>query len=253
MNPDKVPPGRRCASSSNCNFVGPEGPRARTHLVSPAMAAAAAVTGRLADVRELMGRKRAVPVMEPVRTVEGPAYPFGRKNVDTDLIIPARWLKTMSRSGLGRGAFEALRDDPANLFDEPRYAGAPILIAGDNFGCGSSGEHAVRALAAWACTPCSLPPFSDIFASNAFKNGILTVVLRQEEIDRLMEVGVDQPIQVGLDAQTVTTPIQDSFTFAIDPFRKMCLMEGLDEIASPYRRQTRSRITKTRWRPPGLG
>src|SRR3546814_4772641 len=85
--------------------------------------------------------------MDAVSTVEGRAYPFGMKNVDTDMIIAAKWLKTISRSGLGKGAFEALRQDPENVFDNPAYAGAPIIIAGDNFGCGSSREHAAWALA----------------------------------------------------------------------------------------------------------
>ena len=84
--------------------------------------------------------------MEPVRQVEGRAYPFGRKNVDTDLIIPAAWLKTVTREGLGRGAFEAVRAEPGSVFDDPAYAGAPIIVAGDNFGCGSSREHAAWAL-----------------------------------------------------------------------------------------------------------
>ena len=85
--------------------------------------------------------------MEAVSTIEGKAYPFGLKNIDTDVIIPAVWLKTISRTGLGKGAFEALRKEPGNLFDDPQFAGAPILIAGDNFGCGSSREHAAWALA----------------------------------------------------------------------------------------------------------
>ena len=169
--------------------------------------------------------------MEPVREIEGKAYPFGLKNVDTDIIIPAHWLKTISREGLGKGAFEALRKDPANLFDNPAYAGAPILVAGDNFGCGSSREHAAWALLDMGVQAVIAPSFSDIFSGNAFKNGILTVVLPQEAIDRLMEVAVDHPISIDLEHQTVTTPFQDRFTFEIDPFRKHCLLGGLDEVA----------------------
>jgi len=169
--------------------------------------------------------------MDPVKTVEGRAVPFGRSNVDTDLIIPARWLKTVTREGLGRGAFEAVRADPDNVFDNPQFKGAPIVIAGDNFGCGSSREHAAWALLDMGVKAVIAPSFSDIFSGNAFKNGILTVVLSQEQVDRLMEVAETDPITIDLEHQTVTTPFQDRFTFEIDPFRKHCLLGGLDEVA----------------------
>lgn len=168
--------------------------------------------------------------MQPIDRVEGRAIPVGRKNVDTDIIIPAQWLKTISREGLGKGAFETVRAEPGNVFDDPEFAGAPILIAGDNFGCGSSREHAAWALTDLGITAVIAPSFSDIFSSNAFKNGILTVVLPQEAVDRLMEVAATDPIHIDLESQTVTTPFQDRFTFEIDPFRKTCLMQGLDEI-----------------------
>jgi 3-isopropylmalate/(R)-2-methylmalate dehydratase small subunit len=169
--------------------------------------------------------------LNPVTTIHGKAYPFGLKNIDTDVIIPAAWLKTISRSGLGRGAFESIRAVPGNVFDRPDYVGAPILIAGDNFGCGSSREHAAWAIADMGITCVIAPSFSDIFSGNAFKNGILTIVLPQVAIDRLMEVASGgDPIDVDLDAQTVTTRFQDRFHFAIDPFRKSCLAGGLDEI-----------------------
>lgn len=168
--------------------------------------------------------------MQPIDRVEGRAIPFGRKNVDTDIIIPAQWLKTISREGLGKGAFETVRAEPGNVFDDPEFAGAPILIAGDNFGCGSSREHAAWALIDLGITAVIAPSFSDIFSSNAFKNGILTVVLPQEAVDRLMEVAATDPIHIDLESQTVTTPFQDRFSFEIDPFRKTCLMQGLDEI-----------------------
>jgi len=168
--------------------------------------------------------------MEPVKEVEGRAYPFGRKNVDTDLIIPAAWLKTVTREGLGRGAFEAVRAEPGNVFDDPEYAGAPIIVAGDNFGCGSSREHAAWALLDMGVKAVIAPSFSDIFAGNAFKNGIVTVVLPQEAIDRLMQVAATDPITIDLESQTVTTPFQDRWTFEMDPFRKHCLVEGKDEV-----------------------
>ena len=175
--------------------------------------------------------------MEPVRYVEGKAYPYGRQNVDTDVIIPAKWLKTVTREGLGRGAFETVRATEGNVFDDPRWAGAPIVIAGDNFGCGSSREHAAWALLDLGIKAVIAPSFSDIFSGNAFKNGILTVALPQEAIDRLMDVAETDPISIDLEHQTVTTPFQDRFTFEIDPFRKHCLIEGLDEVALTMTRE----------------
>ncbi|MCZ8173302.1 MAG: 3-isopropylmalate dehydratase small subunit [Brevundimonas sp.] len=168
--------------------------------------------------------------MEAIRQVEGRAIPFGAKNVDTDVIISAKWLKTITREGLGRGAFETIRADPDNLFDSAEFKGAPILIAGDNFGCGSSREHAAWALLDLGITAVVAPSFSDIFSGNAFKNGILTVVLPQEQVDRLLEVAKTDTVHIDLESQTVTTPFQDRFTFEIDPFRKHCLLNGLDEI-----------------------
>ena len=168
--------------------------------------------------------------MEAVRQVEGRAYPFGRKNVDTDLIIPAAWLKTVTREGLGRGAFEAVRTEPGNVFDDPEFAGAPIIVAGDNFGCGSSREHAAWALLDMGVKAVIAPSFSDIFAGNAYKNGIVTVVLPQDAIDRLMEVAQTDPVTIDVEAQTVTTPFQDRWRFEMDPFRKLCLVEGKDDV-----------------------
>lgn len=168
--------------------------------------------------------------MEPVSTIEGRAIPFGVKNVDTDVIIPAHWLKTITRDGLGRGAFETVRAQPGNVFDDPEFAGAPILIAGDNFGCGSSREHAAWALLDLGIRAVIAPSFSDIFSGNAFKNGILTVALPQEQIDRLLEIAREHPVAIDLESQTVTTLFQDRFTFEVDPFRKHCLLEGLDEV-----------------------
>jgi 3-isopropylmalate/(R)-2-methylmalate dehydratase small subunit len=173
--------------------------------------------------------------MNPVTTVSGRAYPLGRKNIDTDIIIPAKWLKTISREGLGKGAFETLRAVEGNVFDDPAYAGAPILIAGDNFGCGSSREHAAWAMADLGIAAVIAPSYSDIFSGNAFKNGLLAIELPQAAIDRLMAVAQDphagaNPITIDLESQTVTTAFQDRFEFAMDPFRKNCLMNGIDEI-----------------------
>jgi 3-isopropylmalate/(R)-2-methylmalate dehydratase small subunit len=168
--------------------------------------------------------------MEALTHISGTAYPFGMKNCDTDVIIDAEWLKTISRKGLGKGAFATLRAGGGSVFDDPAYVGSPILIAGDNFGCGSSREHAAWALADLGIKVVIAPSFSDIFAGNAFKNGILTVVLPQESVDRLMIVAADGHIDVDLNEQSVTTDLQDRFAFEIDPFRKYCLTGGLDEI-----------------------
>jgi 3-isopropylmalate/(R)-2-methylmalate dehydratase small subunit len=168
--------------------------------------------------------------VRPVRRVEGRAYPLGRENIDTDVIIPAEHLKTISRAGLGRHAFGTIRREPGNVFDDPRYAGASILIAGDNFGCGSSREHAAWALDDLGIRAVIAPSFSDIFSGNAFKNGIVTAVLPKQAVERLLDVAADHPITVDLETMTVTTPLQDRFQFELDPFRRKCLIEGLDEI-----------------------
>lgn len=176
--------------------------------------------------------------MDRFSRVAGRAIPFGAKNIDTDIIIPAKWLKTITREGLGRGAFETVRSEPGNVFDDPDFAAAPILIAGDNFGCGSSREHAAWAILDLGIRAVIAPSYSDIFSGNAVKNGILPVVLPQAAVDRLLEVAREgHPIDIDLETQTVTTEFQDRFAFDIDPFRKHCLLNGLDEVALTLERQ----------------
>ena len=169
--------------------------------------------------------------MIPVEQVQGRAYPLGAANIDTDVIIAAEHLKTISRTGLGQHAFKTIRRTAGNVFDEPANRGASILIAGDNFGCGSSREHAVWAMMDMGITAVIAPSFSDIFSGNAFKNGMVAVVLPQAAIDRLLEVAKTDPITIDLATMTVTTPFQDRFEFTLDPFRRACLMQGTDEIA----------------------
>jgi 3-isopropylmalate/(R)-2-methylmalate dehydratase small subunit len=175
--------------------------------------------------------------MTPFKTLSAIATPFGAHNIDTDVIIPSRFLKSVSKTGMGRGAFHTLRFNadetpkPDSLFDTPRNAQAQILIAGENFGCGSSREHAAWALDDLGYRVIIAASYSDIFSGNAFKNGLLTVVLPQAQIDRLMEIAGDVEITVDLENQVVTTPFQDRFAFDVDPFRKHCLLNGLDEIA----------------------
>ncbi|MFN3590894.1 MAG: 3-isopropylmalate dehydratase small subunit [Thermaurantiacus sp.] len=170
--------------------------------------------------------------MEPFKTLSARAIPFGADNVDTDLIIPSKYLKSVTRDGLGRGAFEALREYPENPFDTGIAGGAQILIAGDNFGCGSSREHAPWAILDLGLKVVIAESFADIFAGNSFKNGLLAVSLPRDAIHRLMELAAEgQMITVDLENQVVTTPYQDRWPFEIDPFRRKCLLEGLDEIA----------------------
>ncbi|WP_448579449.1 3-isopropylmalate dehydratase small subunit [Thermaurantiacus sp.] len=170
--------------------------------------------------------------MTPFSSLSAPAIPLGKANVDTDLIIPSRFLKTVTRKGLGKGAFAALREDPANPIDSGLARGAEILIAGDNFGCGSSREHAPWALLDLGIRVVIAPSFADIFAGNSFKNGLLLVALPEDQVARLMEVAAEgHAIGVDLEAQVVTTPYQDRFPFPIDPFQKSCLLEGIDEIS----------------------
>lgn len=168
--------------------------------------------------------------MRPFRSVTGIAVPFGAKNVDTDIIIPSRWLKVITRAGLGEGAFEQLRADPASIFDQPRYHGAPILIAGENFGCGSSREHAPWALLDMGFRAVIAPGFADIFSSNSAKNGLALITLPQDAIDRLLVVALDGVVTVDLEANCVTSDAGDRFSFVMDAFRRHCLLEGLDEI-----------------------
>lgn len=170
--------------------------------------------------------------MEKFTSVTSRAIPFGANNVDTDVIIPARFLKAITRKGLGKGAFAGLREQPDNIFDRPENRGAEILIAGDNFGCGSSREHAPWALLDMGLKVVIAESFADIFSSNAFKNGMLLVALPREQVDRLMDVAREGlPVTVDLNSCTVTTPYQDRFSFEVDPFRRHCLLNGLDEIA----------------------
>lgn len=168
--------------------------------------------------------------MKPIDKVTGRAIPFGRSNIDTDIIIPSKWLKTITRDGLKKGAFETVRAEPDNVFDNPEYQGAPILIAGDNFGCGSSREHAAWALLDMGISIVVAPSFSDIFSSNAFKNGIVTIELPQEQIDELLSLATSQLFHIDLSEQTLSAGNRQ-FSFEIDPFRKNCLQNGLDEVA----------------------
>jgi len=172
--------------------------------------------------------------MEKFQTVKGNAIPLNRADVDTDQIIPAQYLKRIERTGFGEFAFEAWRKDPNFVVNNPAYAGAPILIAGPNFGCGSSREHAPWALEGLGLKVLIAPSFADIFRNNCAKIGLLTVILPQKDVDHLMARAEELPssqIVVDLASQTVSTA-DGSFVrkFDVDPFVKHCLLDGLDDI-----------------------
>ncbi len=177
--------------------------------------------------------------MEKFETLTGIAAPLPLINVDTDMIIPKQFLKTIKRSGLGVNLFDEMRyaDDgseiPEFVLNRPQYREAQILVAGDNFGCGSSREHAPWALLDFGIRCVIAPSYADIFYNNCFKNGILPIVLPQEQVDVLMkdaEKGANARMTIDLDAQTVTSSDGEVFSFDVDPFRKHCLMNGLDDI-----------------------
>ncbi|WP_306154688.1 3-isopropylmalate dehydratase small subunit [Roseovarius sp. MMSF_3281] len=178
--------------------------------------------------------------MEKFEKLTGVAAPMPLINVDTDMIIPKQFLKTIKRSGLGKNLFDEMRfDDDGNeipdfVLNKPQYREAEILVAGDNFGCGSSREHAPWAIKDFGIRCVIAPSFADIFYNNCFKNGILPIALPQEQVDVLMkdaEKGSNARMIVDLEAQTVTTSDGEEIAFEIDSFKKHCLLEGLDDIA----------------------
>ena len=244
MNPDKLQPGERCASTSNRNFEGRQGNGGRTHLCSPAMAAAAAVTGRLADVRTLPPLQKLplpsrdskdflgsaaidrAPPLKPAKaaaassaaggipkftTLKGTAAALDIQNIDTDMIIPKQFLKTIKRTGLGVSLFYEMRyagdsgaERPDFVLNQAAYRNACILVAGDNFGCGSSREHAPWALADFGIKAIISTSFADIFFNNCFKNGMLPIILPRDQVEVLMaDAAAKQPLEVDLPSQRV--------------------------------------------------
>jgi 3-isopropylmalate dehydratase len=243
MNPDKLQPGERCASTSNRNFEGRQGNGGRTHLCSPGMAAAAAVTGRLADVRTLPPLKalpsaardskdflgafpidRAPPLKPAGKAsaasatggipkfinLKGVAAALDIQNIDTDMIIPKQFLKTIKRTGLGVSLFYEMRyvdggaEVPEFVLNQAAYRKACILVAGDNFGCGSSREHAPWALADFGIKAIISTSFADIFNNNCYKNGMLPIILPRDQVEVLMaDARANKPLEVDLPSQRV--------------------------------------------------
>jgi 3-isopropylmalate dehydratase len=300
MNADKLKPQERCASTSNRNFEGRQGNGGRTHLMSPAMAAAAAVAGGLADVRKypFLGDPSADPRKPTKKTLSraftadvytnpgpiisptppylekkqggsssssssddkpeglpkfevltGVAAPLDIQNIDTDMIIPKEFLKTIKRAGLGFAAFAELRyensqevatigeevakDKPDFVLNRDGYRGkTQILIAGDNFGCGSSREHAPWSINDMGIRCIISTSFADIFYNNCFNNGMLPVTLPRDQVEILLADAATPGTEITVDLinQKVVRPNGESFTFEIDEFRKRCLVNGLDKI-----------------------
>lgn len=177
--------------------------------------------------------------MDKFTTLTGVAAPLPMINVDTDMIIPKQFLKTIKRTGLGRNLFDEMRfrpdgtENPDFVLNQPAYRQAKILVTGENFGCGSSREHAPWALLDFGIRCVIAPSFADIFYNNCFKNGILPIALPQEDVDRLMddaERGANATVTIDLEAQEIRGPDGGVITFEIDSFRKHCLLNALDDI-----------------------
>ncbi|MDN3712438.1 3-isopropylmalate dehydratase small subunit [Paracoccus cavernae] len=177
--------------------------------------------------------------MDKFTTMTGIAAPMPLVNIDTDMIIPKQFLKTIHRSGLGKNLFDEMRYDaegnelPDFILNQPAYRESQIIVAGDNFGCGSSREHAPWALLDFGIRAVISTSFADIFFNNCFKNGILPIVMPQEVVDVLMEdarKGANARITIDLENQQVTTSDGQSFPFEVDAFRKHCMINGLDDI-----------------------
>jgi 3-isopropylmalate/(R)-2-methylmalate dehydratase small subunit len=192
--------------------------------------------------------------MEPVRHIRGKVLPLNRADVDTDQIIPAKYLKRIERTGFGEFAFDAWRKDPDFVTNDRRYDGAPILVTGPNFGCGSSREHAPWALQQMGLEAIIAPSFADIFRNNCAKIGLLTIVLPQVDCDRIVARAEDAPgfvAEVDLEAQTVSLGDgQSPRHFDIDPFVKHCLLEGLDDISLTLQHEDAITAFEERERPP---
>ena len=201
--------------------------------------------------------------MQKFTTLRGVAAPLPMINVDTDMIIPKQFLKTIKRTGLGKNLFDELRynpdgsEKPEFVLNRPAYRKAQVLVAGENFGCGSSREHAPWALLDFGIRCVIAPSFADIFYNNCFKNGILPIALPKAEVAKLMddaERGSNAILAVDLEKQEITGPDGGRIRFEIEPFRKRCLLEGLDDIGLTLQKQAAidSFETKARLERPWL-
>lgn len=185
--------------------------------------------------------------MDSFTTLTSVAAPLPLINIDTDMIIPKQFLKTIKRTGLGKNLFDEMRYNqdgsliPDFVLNQPAYQNAKILVTGKNFGCGSSREHAPWAISDFGIKCIIAPSFADIFYNNCFKNGILPIQLPQEDVDRLMDDakrGANAVLTVDLHTQTITGPDGGTISFEIDEFRKHCLINGLDDIGLTMQKRT---------------
>lgn len=185
--------------------------------------------------------------MDKFTTLTGVAAPLPMINIDTDMIIPKQFLKTIKRTGLGVNLFDEMRYDddgkeiPEFVLNKPQYRTAKILIAGENFGCGSSREHAPWAIKDFGISCVIAPSFADIFYNNCFKNGILPIQLPAEQVEALLDDasrGANATLTIDLEAQEIKGPDGGTINFEIDPFRKHCLLEGLDDIGLTLQKQS---------------
>lgn len=183
--------------------------------------------------------------MEKFEKISGIAVPMPLINIDTDMIIPKQFLKTIKRSGLGVNLFDEMRYDdngdeiPDFVLNKPAYRSSEIIVAGDNFGCGSSREHAPWAIKDFGIRCVIAPAFADIFYNNCFKNGILPIALPQDQVDVLMkdaEKGANARMEVDLVSQQISTSDGAVFSFEVDEFKKRCLLEGLDDIGQTFQK-----------------
>jgi len=204
--------------------------------------------------------------MDAFTVLDGLVVPIDRANVDTDAIIPKQFIKSIRRTGFGPNLFDEWRYldrgepgqdcsarplNPRFALNQPRYRGAQILLARENFGCGSSREHAPWALHDYGIRALIAPSFADIFFGNCFKNGMLPIVLGEATVDRLFNAVAEQSgyrLRIDLAAQTATTPAGERIAFAVDPFRRKCLLNGLDDIALTLERAHAIRAYEARRR-----
>lgn len=177
--------------------------------------------------------------MKPIKQIKGSALPLGRSDVDTDQIIPSEWLKKVERTGFGAGLFSEWREDPSFVLNNPAYKGANIILAGPNFGTGSSREHAVWALTDYGFEAVISPRFGDIFRNNSTKAGLVPVVISQQDVDAISEQVLKDPkteIVIDISNKTVSVPsIGLVVSFPIDDFTQFRLLEGLDDIGLSLR------------------